>query len=249
MPSTKEAQVIAAGVSYFSEEKVVGPSGEVRKDQFNNDVQIVQRHEAYNGDIITISEYEFERLEALGAVREPSDAPLRSAIPMATPFGVPMVDPTTGHASAFQGPVMGDPRPAGPGVDSLELSRGRPGGLTPEQAAQLEAVARGEVDLNGEDVEVDDNGGATPFVESEQPGAPATRSDVEPLAHRPTGNGEGDGEALEGDYDDANVKTLKAEVARRGIEDSVEGTGENGRVLKDDLIAALEADDEEGDQS
>jgi hypothetical protein len=43
------------------------------------------------------------------------------------------------------------------------------------------------------------------------------------------------------DYAELSKDELQAEVDRRGI--TVEGSGANGNVVKDDLVAALEADD------
>ena len=47
------------------------------------------------------------------------------------------------------------------------------------------------------------------------------------------------------DYDELSVEELEAEASRRELE--VQGTGANGNVLKKDLIAALEADDNKED--
>lgn len=44
-------------------------------------------------------------------------------------------------------------------------------------------------------------------------------------------------------YDEWKKADLEAEAERRGLE--VEGSGNNGAVVKADLVAALEADDEE----
>lgn len=259
--STKEAQVIAAGVSYFTEDKVIGASGNARKDANGNEISIEVRHEAVLGDVVDLSEHEYERLLALGAIREPSTAPLRPTTPIATPFGVPVVDEETGLASAFAGPVMGDPRPAGPDVDPLELSRGRPRGLTPEEAAVLQRVANGEIDLNGDPVDGDGLGDDPDAhhvgSEAEQPNAGGTRNAVEgsTTVVRPPGNslnadGDGEGEPIEADYDEQSKDKLLAEVERRNAdrpEDEkivVEGTGSNGNVVKDDVVAALEEDDD-----
>lgn len=43
------------------------------------------------------------------------------------------------------------------------------------------------------------------------------------------------------DYDDWKVDDLKTEVEKRGLD--VEGSGQDGRVVKDDLVDALKADD------
>lgn len=188
-----EAQVIAAGVSYFSIEKVIGADGQPSKDAQGNEIAITVRHEAVHGDIVEMSQHEFDRNAALGAVREPSSAPLRGPL-RATPFGIPIVDDTTGQPAAFAGPLMGDPRPAGADAPASDIARGlRPGALSPEQSEYLERAARGEVEglsdyasLPG--VDVDSQGRATPTVQEEQSGAGTTRADVEPLAHRPQGN-------------------------------------------------------------
>lgn len=138
----REAQVIAAGVSYFTQEEVLGPNGEPRKDAKGDPIYVTLRHEALMGDRVEMSPHEFARLESLGAVREPSDAPLpRDLPPRATPFGVPQIDPATGEATAYPGPVMGDPRPQTEFTET-ELLRGGPGALTPDQAADLERRAR-----------------------------------------------------------------------------------------------------------
>lgn len=152
-----EAQVIAAGVSYFSKEKVQDSAGQVRKDQQGNEVSVELRHEALHGEVVKMSQHEFDRLAALGAVREPSSAPLRPA-QQATPFGVPLRydnDPEQ-PLSAFAGPVMGDPRPAGAGTDPTGLDRVGPGArpLTADEARALEAQARGaNADGTVEDIE------------------------------------------------------------------------------------------------
>lgn len=51
-----------------------------------------------------------------------------------------------------------------------------------------------------------------------------------------------DGESS--NYEDQSVDDLKDEADRRGLE--VEGSGQGGRVLKDDLVAALQDSDDEG---
>jgi hypothetical protein len=253
--TTKEAQVIASGISYFTEEPVRGPTGSVRTDALGNDINVVVRHEAVHGETVELTEYEFDRLSDLGAVREPSDAPLRPAQgTIATPFGVPVVDPETGLAAAFRGPVMGDPRPAGPDVNPTDLARGRPGALSPEEAARLQAIAEGDAEFNEDEVPfVDSKGGATPHVEAEQPGSGAARADVVPGAAPVPGNslqGEITHEPLDGDYEDAPKPALEAEIERRNADRDddekivVEGTGNNGNVIKDDLVAALEKDDD-----
>jgi pyruvate/2-oxoglutarate dehydrogenase complex dihydrolipoamide acyltransferase (E2) component len=59
-----------------------------------------------------------------------------------------------------------------------------------------------------------------------------------------------DPEPLPPPYDGHTVEDLEREVARRmagGRDITVEGTGSGGNVVKDDLVAALEADDEDDD--
>lgn len=66
-----------------------------------------------------------------------------------------------------------------------------------------------------------------------------------------------DGDPSEGGagYGGQQVPELEAEVERRNADRDadaiieVTGTGRNGKVLKKDLIAALEADDEAGDEA
>lgn len=48
-------------------------------------------------------------------------------------------------------------------------------------------------------------------------------------------------EEITGDYESHLKDDLQGEADRRGLE--VEGTGADGNVVKDDLVAALEADD------
>ena len=158
-PTTElvKAQVIAAGVSYFSKENVLDSGGDVRTDQQGNDIFIEIRHEAVHGETVEMSQHEFDRLAKLGAVREPSDAPLRPPL-RATPFGVPVRpdgDPDA-PLEAFAGPVMGDPRAAGAGTDPTGLDRVGPGAtaLTADELIELERKARGETpDGTVEDVE------------------------------------------------------------------------------------------------
>jgi hypothetical protein len=243
MSDNVQAQVLASGVSYFSVHTPVDPLGNPRKDAQGNPVQMERRHEAYHGETISLSPYEFARLQELGAVREPSSEPLRGP-QVATPFGVPIVDASTGQHVAFKGPVMGDPRPAGPDVDNLEFTRdGRPGGLSPEEAARLEAVARGEVDMNGDEVDYTTS-------EAEQAGSGASRASVDiiddpalRLGDTPRPEGNSLGESGDG-YESMKKAELEALADERGLE--IEGSGANGNVTKDDLVAALEDADEKG---
>jgi hypothetical protein len=60
--------------------------------------------------------------------------------------------------------------------------------------------------------------------------------DLVDVYRKETGDGSGSRS-----YDDQTVEDLQAEVDRRGLE--VEGTGKDGKVVKADLVKALEADD------
>lgn len=53
----------------------------------------------------------------------------------------------------------------------------------------------------------------------------------------------GAGAEITENYDEHSKEELQAEADRRGLE--IEGSGKEGNVLKDDLIEALEDDDEE----
>lgn len=133
-----EAEVIAAGVSYFTSSHILDANGNPQKDQQGNPQVATIRNEARLGDKITISQHEYDRLADLGAVQEPGSAPLPNSpdAPIRpTPFTVPLTD-----QPRWEGPVMGDPRPAGPDTPENELA-GRPGVLTAEQAAELERRA------------------------------------------------------------------------------------------------------------
>lgn len=55
------------------------------------------------------------------------------------------------------------------------------------------------------------------------------------------GDGDSDESAADKGYADRKVDELQAEADERGLE--VEGSGKDGKVLKADLVAALEADD------
>ncbi len=138
--SLVETQVIAAGVSYFSADKVLGPNGDPLIVK-GNEVISTQRHEALLGDVVKMSQHEYDRLFALNAVRIPSSAPIRPEIPVATPFGVPMPTGKNGEMQAFQGPVMGHPAPSA-GATDLEISRAEvAGALSPEESARLQEQA------------------------------------------------------------------------------------------------------------
>lgn len=139
-PTMKEAQILAAGVSYFSVDTVLGPDGEPMVGNNNKPITTTLRHEAMHGDKVKMSEHEFKRLEKLGAVREPSSAPTRPEIPAPTPFGVPVPNADQ-QMAAFAGPIMGHPAPSA-GATDLQISRAEvAGALTPEQAAELERRA------------------------------------------------------------------------------------------------------------
>ena len=47
-------------------------------------------------------------------------------------------------------------------------------------------------------------------------------------------------------YSEWKVSALEDEAQRRGIYDAIEGSGSDGNIVKADLVAALEADDEAG---
>lgn len=204
--STVTAQVIAAGISYFTAEKVLGPDGEQMLDPINNQPIITRlRHNSPMGSVVELTEHEFNRLSALGAVRSPQEGPIQPKIPAPTPFGVPMPN-EEGDMVAFQGPIMGDPAPTA-GLSDIEL-RDAAGALTPEALAAIQ----------------------------EQAVTGATEQSSEAIADR--------------DYEAAQKSALEAEIARRNEgrdeEDliEVEGSGSNGNIIKDDLILALEEDDE-----
>lgn len=140
MSNMVEAQVIAAGVSYFSADKVLGPNGD---PILINGAEVIstQRHEALLGDVVEMSQHEYDRLAALSAVRTPSSEPIRPEIPAATPFGVPMPTGKDGEMQAFLGPVMGHPAPSA-GATDLEISRAQvAGALSPEESARLQEQA------------------------------------------------------------------------------------------------------------
>lgn len=226
-----QAQVICAGVSYFTSEEALGANGQPLKDAKGDPMQVTLRHEAVMEDVIELSQYEFDRLAALGAVREPSSAPLRPAL-VATPFGMPVPNLETGELAAYEGPIMGDPRPAGPASASdIELRRGRPAALAPEEAARLERMALGLEDANGNPMEADD----VDLEAREEVTADEQEAQVDPEAHF---GGENELPA----YEDMTKSRLEGLAEERGLE--VEGTGANGNVTKDDLVMALAMDDE-----
>lgn len=140
------AEVRCAGVTYFADEEGLRPDGTVGT--------IRVRREAARGDIIDLSQSEYDRLEALDAVQKPGSAPTAPTAAVSTLF-------TVGAPSEF---------------------------------------ANAPADTSG---------------------VPA-----EPLA---------------GGYADENKDALQAEADRRGL--TVNGTGKDGAIVKDDLVAALEADD------
>lgn len=161
MTDLVKAQVLAAGVSYFSITKVMDPAGNPRLDRRSGqEITTEMRHEAMHGDVVEMSQYEFDRLAGMGAVRAPSSAPTRPAL-VATPFGVPMPD-ADGVNRAFQGPVMGNPAPTA-GATDLEISRAEvAGALTPEESARLQEEALvGKNDDSGEAIQDRDYEAAT----------------------------------------------------------------------------------------
>jgi hypothetical protein len=73
-------------------------------------------------------------------------------------------------------------------------------------------------------------------LENESDAVESTGPDVTgPLATAQTAS------PITGDYDGQTVEALQGEADRRGL--TVEGTGQDGRVLKGDLVAALEGSD------
>lgn len=73
----------------------------------------------------------------------------------------------------------------------------------------------------------------------------------EPQDNGEAAGGQGDEVEVES-YDDLKVAELEAEVARRieaGADIQVDGSGKDGKVLKKDLVAALEADDDAAEDS
>lgn len=148
-----QVQIIAAGASYFSREPVRGATGDIRTAPNGEEIYTESRHQALFGETITLTSYEAERLKAEGIARDPSDAPLRTKYPAATPFGVPMRDEDD-VLRAYEGPIMGDPAPQG-GLSDLELGA-KSGGLTPEQASEIEMQARRAAGDDGEPFNIDE---------------------------------------------------------------------------------------------
>lgn len=139
-PTGVEAEVIASGVSYFSSTKLFDANGDPLNDAAGNQLVTTKRSEALMGDIITVSQAEYDRLLALDAVQEPGSAKLpRDRDPGATVFSIPLPD-----GQRWVGPSMGDPRPFGTLADN-ELHR-TTDALTDEERAKLEADARDAVD-------------------------------------------------------------------------------------------------------
>lgn len=141
-----QAEVRCAGISYFTREKILDANGNPRKNPDGTDIESDIRREAAMGQIVELSEAEYDRLVQLGAVQEPGSRPLPGspgAPTYATPFGVPVM--TEDGPVAYEGPIMGDPRPG-----TLHAS-----GLTPEQAAELERRARGADDPEETDADAD----------------------------------------------------------------------------------------------
>lgn len=125
-----KAIVQCAGVSYFETRTIIKPDGE--------DGKAVIRHEAVSGDVIDISQEDFDRFLSFGAVRAEGDAP--PMLNMATPFGVPVAD-ENGEMAYFKGPIMGDPHAQAP-----------VGGLTPEEAAAFEEGLEEDGDIDDFDI-------------------------------------------------------------------------------------------------
>lgn len=134
------AQVLAAGVSYFTKEAVIGPDGEPTRLPNGETLYVTLRHEALQGELIELMPLEYARLKADGFVRDPSSEPILP-IRMPTPFSVPLAVGENGELMAYPGPVMGDPRPSNPDESGREMDR-RP--LTAEESAALEARANGQ---------------------------------------------------------------------------------------------------------
>jgi hypothetical protein len=143
---TVTAEVRGAGCSYFVKEFVRDPVGDPLKDPQGNPVLSIQRREARMGDIIELSPYEFARLSHpdVAVVQEPGASPLANSVNsprLPTPFGVPVkiddpTDPDHGEVAGWRGPVMGNPAPAGAGLNDRELAKaGLP--LTPEETPTL----------------------------------------------------------------------------------------------------------------
>jgi hypothetical protein len=146
-PAMKEAQVICAGVSYFESREVLDASGNPRKDDRGIEIKVDVRLDARLGEIIKISEPEYERLALLDAVQEPGAAPLPGSGPAKpTLFSTPVrVDDEMQSTDTAE--VM-DPHNATGRNDS---------GLTPEEASRLERQTQGltddEIDLETATVE------------------------------------------------------------------------------------------------
>lgn len=189
MAELVQAQVLAAGVSYFSVTPVMDPAGNPRKDRKTGDDLVTEmRHEAMHGDVVEMSQHEFERLAEMNAVRTPSSAPTRPAL-SATPFGVPLPN-AEGVNQAFVGPVMGHPAPSA-GASDLEISRATvAGALTPEESARLQQEALvGKNDDSAEAIQDRDYEAATvPALKAEIDRRNSTRNPEDQITPEGTGS-------------------------------------------------------------
>lgn len=145
---TVQAEVIAAGASYFTQEALRDATGQPRlKADGKTKMTTLVRHEAKFGDVIPLSEHEFDRLAAEGVVQEPGSAPLpnsEGAPKYATPFSAPAIDSSTGDTIKWVGPIMGSPEPGA-----------KVGGLTREEAEALTRQAHGDDGADEESEEVE----------------------------------------------------------------------------------------------
>lgn len=135
--SLVKAKVNGVSAAYFTSEPVLDAEGNPRKRSNGDKITVQVRHEARRGEVIQLSEYEFDRLAAEDIVVAEDEElrPLGQSLP--TPFSVPVV-------------VDGKPRMFDPG-DIAEAA----GELAPDLAAQLEARADGTAGPEGEFV-IDD---------------------------------------------------------------------------------------------
>ena len=84
---------------------------------------------------------------------------------------------------------------------------------------------------------IDDPGGP---LTNAVTGAANSDPDAPPLGRED----EDQGDAITGDYASQKNDALEAEIARRGLDVPEEGSGKDGAVVKADLVAVLEDDDE-----
>lgn len=134
------------------------------------------------------------------------------------------------------------------------------GTITTKQAVRREAIAAGEMaqaqafgpneaTYTIEGVEPENPLDATvrtaPAIHNTQALNQVAAEEAANQVIDPTGEGLNVGpdgaDTLDGDYGKANKVQLQAEAARRNLD--VEGSGSGGTTTKDDLVAALEADD------